>query len=342
VQFEWTSTTSPSEFARRLGAADIFVMPEQELTGNLSALGSSFAPTLASFVQNGKTMIVLDYFWGYDSTSGMISGSSSFLNATGLMAITITAATGYANAAVHDAASPLVKNVPATFISLDGTNYHTSANGRKIVREEYSGSNIVTQRDVGAGRVIYFGMDFYSYNRDMARLLSNAISSSKGGFLSTLPGSGTIAPGASQQVTVVFNGKNIPNGTYVSSLLINSNDPLRNQLAIPVRLERTIVGVEDVAALLPEEFALRQNYPNPFNPETRIQYDLPKRSFVTMEVYDILGERLMILVNEEQTAGYHTVTWNGRSGSVTASSGVYLVRIQAGEFVKTIKMVLLR
>ena len=89
---------------------------------------------------------------------------------------------------------------------------------------------------------------------------------------------------------------------------------------------------------LPTEPRLEQNYPNPFNPSTTITYELPRASFVTLSVYDMLGREVSVLANERREAGVHEVKFNG-SG---LSSGVYLYRIQAGTFVQTRKLLFLR
>ena len=95
--------------------------------------------------------------------------------------------------------------------------------------------------------------------------------------------------------------------------------------------------------LLPESFALYANYPNPFNPTTTISYDLPKRSQVTLGIYDLLGKQIRTLVNQSQDAGNKIAVWDGTDElGRTVSAGVYLYRIQAGEFSQTRKMLLLK
>ena len=86
-----------------------------------------------------------------------------------------------------------------------------------------------------------------------------------------------------------------------------------------------------------------QNYPNPFNPITKLQYELPENSFVNITVYDLLGKKVKTLVNTTQDAGYKSVIWNATNDyGKPVSAGVYLYQIQAGEFVQTKKMVLLK
>jgi hypothetical protein len=89
---------------------------------------------------------------------------------------------------------------------------------------------------------------------------------------------------------------------------------------------------------LPKEFALSQNYPNPFNPSTTIKYDLPVDTRVSLKLFNILGQEVLTLVNEEQKAGYKSVEWNASN----VASSVYFYRIQAGDFVASKKLLLLK
>ena len=93
----------------------------------------------------------------------------------------------------------------------------------------------------------------------------------------------------------------------------------------------------DLTAIV-DKFKLSQNYPNPFNPLTEIIYTLPKGTHVKLEVYNVLGQKIATLVHGKQKAGYKTARWD--AGSL--ASGIYFYRLQAGDFVQTRKMVLLR
>jgi photosystem II stability/assembly factor-like uncharacterized protein len=89
---------------------------------------------------------------------------------------------------------------------------------------------------------------------------------------------------------------------------------------------------------LPVDFSLSQNYPNPFNPVTQIKYGIPKAERVELTIFNVLGERIVTLVNEEQESGYYTVEWNGNN----VSSGVYLYTLKAGDNFNVRKMILLK
>jgi hypothetical protein len=87
-----------------------------------------------------------------------------------------------------------------------------------------------------------------------------------------------------------------------------------------------------------KKIELSQNYPNPFNPSTKISYTLPNSEIVKIKVFDLLGEEIITLVNEEKEAGNYEITFNASS----LPSGVYLYRLQFGSFVQTRKAILLK
>ncbi len=94
---------------------------------------------------------------------------------------------------------------------------------------------------------------------------------------------------------------------------------------------------------VPRFYSLSQNYPNPFNPITRIGYSLPKGSYVKLEIYNILGQKVATLVDGFQKPGYKTIFWDGTSeGGIPVSSGIYFYRLRAGRFSDTKKMVVLK
>lgn len=93
----------------------------------------------------------------------------------------------------------------------------------------------------------------------------------------------------------------------------------------------------------PTDYGLSQSYPNPFNPETFIEYQLPEPSHVSLKIYDLMGREVRTLVNDERAAGYHRVTWDGRDeAGLKLHSGIYLYRMQAGDFVQARKILLVK
>jgi hypothetical protein len=99
-----------------------------------------------------------------------------------------------------------------------------------------------------------------------------------------------------------------------------------------------VVGVENISSENPTEYKLEQNYPNPFNPITTIQFSIPEREFVRLEIFNSLGEKVSTLVSEELNAGSYKFDWNAES----FSSGIYYYALAAGGFSKTRKLVLLK
>jgi len=103
-----------------------------------------------------------------------------------------------------------------------------------------------------------------------------------------------------------------------------------------------VTSVEDEVQA-PESFSLGQNYPNPFNPTTIIEYELPRDSQVVLQIYNLLGQGIRILLNNSKPTGMHSVVWDGKNdlGQIV-SSGVYIYRIQVGSFTQTRKMIFLQ
>jgi hypothetical protein len=103
-------------------------------------------------------------------------------------------------------------------------------------------------------------------------------------------------------------------------------------------VRKVATSVLDRGGVAPKDYALSQNYPNPFNPSTNIKFELPKSSDVKLSVYDVLGREVSVLVNERRNAGVHEVKFDAAG----LSSGVYFYRMQAGSFVVTKKLLLIR
>jgi len=102
-------------------------------------------------------------------------------------------------------------------------------------------------------------------------------------------------------------------------------------------------GMLEVAINVPKEFALEQNYPNPFNPQTTIAYELPVATYVVLKIYNVLGEEVKTIVDAEQSPGSKSVVWDGTDNlGGRVGSGIYFYRLTAGDFSRTLKLMLMR
>ena len=105
----------------------------------------------------------------------------------------------------------------------------------------------------------------------------------------------------------------------------------------------SVISAKSINNLIPDNYTLNQNYPNPFNPKTLIEYGLPIESNVNISIYDMLGRKVVTLVNGSVAAGYHNIVWDGLDkNSINVSSGVYFYKIIANDFVEIKKMLLIR
>ena len=152
----------------------------------------------------------------------------------------------------------------------------------------------------------------------------------------------TLADGASlpDNVSFYFTVVNIP-GTSLNPELLNvvcSYPDADNPVAV-----NTAVASADESSLLPSEYALFQNYPNPFNPSTQISFDIPKSEFVTLRVYNLLGQDVKTLINQSMVPGRYTVEWNGNDMlNSDVASGVYFYELRGESFISRKKMLLIR
>jgi hypothetical protein len=103
-------------------------------------------------------------------------------------------------------------------------------------------------------------------------------------------------------------------------------------------LSEIMTGIENSRDQVTLQYILNQNYPNPFNPSTTIRYEIPRQGHVTLKIYNIIGQEVETLIDEQRNAGRGEVVWNASR----FSSGVYFSRFRAGEFTKTMKLILVK
>ena len=164
-------------------------------------------------------------------------------------------------------------------------------------------------------------------------------SSQKDGLLKVgvvdLRGESFIPAGGKVDLLVLeVNGAGLSNPSIVKAVLSD-----RNGQVLPVKM----LTEDEREELHPQSFRLFQNYPNPFNPQTQISYALPQTCDVRVTVYNLLGQRVRVLVDGHQQAGCITVHWDGKDEQGTdVASGIYFYKIEAGDFVDAKKMLLLK
>jgi photosystem II stability/assembly factor-like uncharacterized protein len=172
-------------------------------------------------------------------------------------------------------------------------------------------------------------------NNGTATLVVTSVTAGSGVFV---PGrtSFTIGAGESDTLSVGFSPLSVTE--YRDTLVLTTNVPGGDREVILTGTGESPVSVEAEGELVPREYVLEQNYPNPFNPETEIRYGVPGEGHVRLKVYTMLGEEVETLVDEVQGAGWYRVKF----GSGELSSGLYLYRLEAGGYVSTRKMLLLK
>lgn len=133
--------------------------------------------------------------------------------------------------------------------------------------------------------------------------------------------------------TLVIDGTDIYAGGWFEKIgdIPQFHFALFKNAAIPIEEEEEV-------EITPKDYFLSQNYPNPFNPVTTIKFELPVASFVTLKVYNILGEEVAVLANGQMEAGYKEVKFHSNA----LATGVYIYRLEAGDYISVKKMMLLK
>jgi hypothetical protein len=138
----------------------------------------------------------------------------------------------------------------------------------------------------------------------------------------------------SENTIELYDSNLIVGRTYewrIYSYNIIGNSPYSNVVS-------TLITSIDPEASIPDDYSLSQNYPNPFNPTTKINFDIPKQSYVKLVIYDLLGMEVSTLVNSQLNPGRYSAEWNGSD----LASGMYFYKIEAGSFSQIKKMVLIK
>jgi hypothetical protein len=224
-------------------------------------------------------------------------------------ALAQTAVTLDANA-VTDPGAP---SAPANMPTISGSSYNAAnANQGSVgVKVTVTGTNFatgVTSLDFGAG------------------VTSTIVVNSPTSITATISVSST-APTGAHTITVTNSGSGGGSASMQSGLNVGT---------------ATATFVEQLSSSVPSAFELDQNYPNPFNPSTRIQYSVAKATQVSLKIYNLLGNEVATLVNGYQEVGTYAVSFGAVQGTLGIPSGVYFYRLEAGSFISTKKLTLLK
>jgi hypothetical protein len=144
----------------------------------------------------------------------------------------------------------------------------------------------------------------------------------------------------------IDGGKNWISESSITSLALKSVYFIDENNGWVVGVNGTVLKMSDGSthaednqpsnSVIPDHFVLFQNYPNPFNPSTSMCFHLPQSSFVTLKIYNLLGQEIETIINEQRFAGTHEINWTARG----VPSGIYFYRLIAGEYVDTKKFIL--
>lgn len=136
-------------------------------------------------------------------------------------------------------------------------------------------------------------------------------------------------------VATVYSLKATPDGLYLSGQFTHAGNKYSNMVALYTDFTTDVDKANDQ---IPYEYYLEQNYPNPFNPSTTIEFSIPEQSFVDLEIFNNLGEKVTTLVSEELNAGNYKYEWNAKK----LSSGIYYYKLTVNDFSQTKKLILLK
>ena len=150
---------------------------------------------------------------------------------------------------------------------------------------------------------------------------------------------GVVAPGETEDLLLNFQSFGKEEGTFEADLILSTNDPDNQTKTIPVRLNVNNTVSNETDPEIPRDIKLEQNFPNPFNPSTIINFELNRATNVSLEVYNVVGQKVATLINDEtRSAGRHTISFDGSS----LSSGIYIYRLVTPQESLTKRMTLIK
>jgi hypothetical protein len=236
-------------------------------------------------------------------------------------------------------------DIPDTLVypSANELNQHTRTNNFTLTPEtNFFFSNIYYVVQKSDPDTSLIASDAVNFKAELVNALTNQV---VGTFDNITYNKNNLEKYASIDYSVDCSG--IAAGDYYLRLVTNLNGNANYILANIVSDNTTLAKknfnkVNFTGSQIPTTYDLAQNFPNPFNPSTTIRYELPKDGMVTLKIYDILGAEVATLVNEEKVAGKYEVNFSATGGASSLASGVYIYKIQAGSFLNSKKMLLIK
>ncbi|MCX6152014.1 MAG: PKD domain-containing protein [Ignavibacteriales bacterium] len=346
---------------------------EGTITFNLSSQGEWLTVNLnpaLNFTAGKKFYILVETDFSFIAfpagvdKNGLVTGKSFYVNEAGTALVDLSGTNGFQNGAfliraVGTLAGGGGNQNPTAIASVSKTTAQVGESINFDASQSFDNDGQIVQYSWNFGDQTTSSqkMETHSYNQPNVYTFTLTVTDDKGGTgqtqaqitvtgggnskLTAIPSSGSIAPGGSMRINIIYDANGVPEGNYQGQVIINSNG---GNITLPVSIlvNANAVGVDDVADA-PKEFFLKQNFPNPFNPTTIIKYSIPQEQHVKIIVYDINGKEVSELVNSKQSAGTYEIAWDGKNRfGNSVSSGVYFYSINSGSFTQTRKMVLMR
>jgi hypothetical protein len=309
------------------------------------ALQTQFPPNLPT---PAETLVVIDgnitgINFGYTAAAAQVAGFLKDENGLPIIDrdVNLNDNSSHFFSARTDIAGFFQVGIPLAALSSQPWSLSNSTNGQFTTTEMQARANLPA---INPGDSLFRILTVYKANSTIkGRVLYNgapmpfswyvaALADSQQATTGSTPFTGDFTVGVSDKFpTYTLTVWNLPFGFDPPNVPASPGDT-------GIVLNVTVTSVIERAPGVPTTFALLQNYPNPFNPTTSISYDLPREAFVHLSVYNLLGEEVARLVNEEQHAGKYTASFSAAS----LPSGIYLYRLTAGGVSSVKKMILMK
>ena len=233
-------------------------------------------------------------------------------------------------------------------------NYSAEIGRRKNAQDSYDVFDTPVYPELDSGLIVLTdinGTKDYNFIRDIRNSddingiwnlrIEGAVKQKTIMFSTELKGS---APEELNVALIDIKKRRVYSSVFNEKITISPNSNISYELKfIAGELGYVNLKTKEILDNIPSDFVLSQNYPNPFNPITKMDYELPERSMVSISIYNVLGQEIINLVNEVKDYGHHTIKWDGKDNTgKEMASGVYFTRMVSSRFSQTKKMLLIK